>query len=444
MHAAKVLWGDGQFLHIQYFQQQDRYHENRLHRIRHAIHPLAWGVSEVACDVEALTTNTLRLTALSCLFPDGEIYSAPASDELPAPVNLHNLPPATQTVTFHAGLPIVKTHGENCGADSGGRYIQKNLTTPDLFTTAAAAPVSFLRNTVRLVSDLDSLDSYVSFPLLRLQRRAAGGGFELDQTFLPPSLSVSGAPGLFDRLHKLQDKLQAKVEALYAHHSEPRENVIELRTRDISSFWMMHTTSSGYAALSHFMANPELHPEQLFREMLVLAGGLMTYSKAFKLQALPTYKHVDPGPSFAMLDHMIRELLDTVISSKFIAIALPQIRPSYYLGSLDIEKIDQHTQFYVAVSADMPAIELVALVPQRFKMGAPDDVAACVRSALSALRLVHAPQVPVAVPLRPNTYYFVIENKGTLYEHMLKAKAVSLFVPDVFRDLQVQLIAITS
>jgi type VI secretion system protein ImpJ len=74
-------------------------------------------------------------------------------------------------------------------------------------------------------------------------------------------------------------------------------------------------------------------------------------------------------------------------------------------------------------------------------MGAPDDVAACVQSALSALRLVHAPQVPVALPLRPNTYYFAIENKGALYEHMLKAKAVSLFVPDVFRDLQVQLIS---
>ncbi|MDC8756671.1 type VI secretion system baseplate subunit TssK [Janthinobacterium fluminis] len=440
---GKILWSEGLFLRIQHFQQQDRNHAELVHLTKSAIHPFVWGVGNVEIDTAALTTDTLRLTALSCLFPDGEVYAAPSRDALPTPVRLADLPAATQTLTFYAALPCIKEHGENCDANTGARYTQKTVTTQDLFTTAAAAPISYLKPAVRLISDVDVLGSYSHFPLLRLQRKATGG-FELDKSFMPPSLTISAAPGLHERICQLEATLQAKVDSLYAHHSEPRQNVIELRTRDVASFWMLHTASTGYAALSHFMGNPDLHPEQLFREMLVLAGGLMTYSKTFTLRELPAYRHGDPGPGFAALEHIIHELLGTVISSQFLAIPLPMEKPSFYRGSLDAEKIDRYTQLYVAVNANMPAVELVELVPLRFMVGSPDDVGTCVQLSLPGVRLVHAPQVPTAIPVRPSTLYFELEHRGELYEKMLKAKAIMVYVPNVFHDIEIELIAITS
>ncbi len=444
MHSSgKILWSEGLFLRIQHFQQQDRHHAELVRQTRNAIHPFIWGVNHVEFDAEALKTGTLRIVSLSCLFPDGEVYSAPAGDALPSPVRLGELPQATQTVTFYAALPCVKEHGENCDVENGARYTQKTVTTQDLFTTAAAAPISYLKPTVRLISDADALASYSHFPLIRLQRRATGG-FEVDRTFMPPSLTVAAAPGLHERVCQLAATLQAKVDTLFARHSEPRENVIELRSRDVATFWMLHTASIGYAGLSHFMGNPELHPEQLFKEMLVLAGSLMTYSKTFTLDQLPTYRHGDPGPPFAALERIIMELLTTVISAQYTSIPLPMERPSFYRGSLDIEKLDRHTQLYVAVNADMPGHELVDLVPRRFTVGAPDDVATCVRLSISGLRVVHAPQVPPAIPVRPSTYYFEVENRGELYDKMLKAKAISVYVPDVFKELEIELIAIAT
>ena len=47
--------------------------------------------------------------------------------------------------------------------------------------------------------------------------------------------------------------------------------------------------------------------------------------------------------------------------------------------------------------------ELVEVVPLRFKVGAPDDVEKLVLSAMPGVRLAHAPQVPAAVPVRPDT-----------------------------------------
>jgi type VI secretion system protein ImpJ len=444
---SKVLWGEGLFLRPQHFQQQDRYHEARLHQTASALHPYAWGVRKLSIDLDALKADTLRIEELSLIFPDGELYRAPEGDALPLQARLGDLPPATQSITFHAALPSLKAHGDNCaanGADKAdARFGQHERDTHDLFTRAADAPVTYLKKTVRLVSEQEALESYESFPLVRL-RRVATGGFELDPSFTPPSLSIEGAPGLHTQLARLMEKLLAKVNTLYGHHREPSKNVVEIRGGDVASFWLLHTASTGYAALAHFLNHRELHPERLFHDLLALAGGLMTYSRSFKLEDLPAYVHADPGPAFARLDDIIRTLLDTVISSKYFSIALSNDRPSYHLGALDSGKINGQSALYLAVAADMPALQLVEIVPLRFKLGAPEDVDKFVLSAMPGVKLAHAPQVPAALPVRPDTYYFVLENKGILYENMLKAQAISIYVPNGIRDLKLELIAIAA
>jgi type VI secretion system protein ImpJ len=133
-----------------------------------------------------------------------------------------------------------------------------------------------------------------------------------------------------------------------------------------------------------------------------------------------------------------------VISSKYFAIALSNERPSYYLGVLDSGKIDARTTLYLGVSADLPALELVDIVPLRFKIGAPDDVDKLVLSAMPGVKLAYAPQVPSAVPVRPDTYYFALDNRGVLYDAMRKAQSISIYVPNGIRDLNLELIAIAA
>jgi type VI secretion system protein ImpJ len=446
--SGKILWGEGLFLRPQHFQQQDQHHEERLHRTAGLLHPYAWGVGALQVDRDALANNALRLLELSVRFQDGELYAAPASDELPEAVDLSQLPQSAQTLTYHVALPGFKPFGGNVGAagDPGAnavRFQQANRDTPDLYTGAAAAQLSYLRTTVRLVADTEPLDSYVHFPLLRL-RRAATGGFELDGAFVPPSLTIRSAPLLLLQLRRLVDALQAKVGALYGHHREPSKHVIEFRSGDMSSFWLLHTASTAYAALSHYFHNPALHPERLYEQLLALAGSLMTFSKSWLLSDLPAYQHADPGPAFATLHRIIRELLDTVISAKYFAIALREVKPSYFHGMLDSQKIDDKTTFYLAVSAGLPASELVDVVPPRFKVGAPDDVDMFVLSALPGVRLVHAPQVPAAVPVRPDAVYFALEAKGAMYERMLQAQSVSIYVPGNMPDARLDLVAVTA
>ncbi len=311
--AAKVLWGEGLFLRPQHFQRQDQYHEARLHHTASALHPYLWGVAQLQWDLAALKTGTLRLQALSAIFRDGEVFEAlgdgaPGSDTLPPPVDLEALPPAVQEVTYYAALPILNREGMNytaqaskTGTPAATRFAHAMRATPDLFTESTVADVAYLKKTVRLIPDSEARGSYDCLPLIAL-RRTVSGGFEPVPSFMAPSLAIAGAPRLQGVLEHLLDALQAKVSALHGHHREPSRNVIEFRSGDVSSFWLLHTVSTAAAALMHYVRHPALHPERLYEALLGLAGGLLSYSRHYTLASLPAYDHAQPGACFDAID----------------------------------------------------------------------------------------------------------------------------------------------
>lgn len=446
-HAAKVLWGEGLFLRPQHFQRQDAYHEARLHHMAQALHPYGWGVRAIGFDLDALASGMLRTTHMALIFPDGEPYSAPQGDMLPPPIALDTLQAGQNAITFHLVLHPVRELGANCiepGKEGfSARYRSEAVQVPDLYTAAVNAEVIYLRKTVKLLADTEPREQFTSLPVIRI-RRTASGSFELDRDFVPPCLAIEASTTLHQQLQRLLDVLQAKVASLYGLHREPSKNIIEFRSGDVASFWLLHTANTAFASLSHLAQHASLHPERLFQELLALAGALMTFAKTYSLADLPVYDHEAPGPAFARLDHIIRDLLDTVISTRYFAIALSETRRSFHVGHLDSGKIDDKTAFYMAVAASMPLAELVEAVPARFKIGAPEDVDKLVLSAMPGVRLVYAPQVPPAVPIKAGACYFSVDSKSPLYERMLQARSVAIYAPAGIADLHIELIAVTS
>jgi type VI secretion system protein ImpJ len=445
IRSSKVLWGEGLFLRPQHFQRQDAYHEWRLAETARAIHPFSWGVRRMRVDSDALANGVLRLTELQAILPDGDLYATPMDDELPEVVSLASLPAGVSEMVFHLALQPVRAAGTNFSGEgqdaSAVRYVQRNEQAADWYTGAVESELATLRRRGRLLADNEPHDHLVTLPLVRVRRQATGA-FELDGNFVPPAVAIDASPTLQAMLRRLLDVLQAKVDALYGAHREPSQNVIEFRSGDIASFWLLHTCSAAFAGLSHLHHQPQLHPERLYERMLELAGALMTFSKTYGLADLPVYRHEAPGSSFAKLDHIVRELLETVISTRSFAISLSEVRPSYHLARLDSQKIDGNTRLFLGVQAAMQPSEIVESIPQRLKLGAPDDVEKLVLSATSGVRLSHVPQVPVAIPVRPGSYYFAIEPRGPLYERMLQAHALSLYAPANLPELRMELFAL--
>ena len=119
------------------------------------------------------------------------------------------------------------------------------------------------------------------------------------------------------------------------------------------------------------------------------------------------------------------------------------MRPSYWLGSLESDKITRDTRLYIPVSSGMMQNhELVQLVPLRFKVGNTVDVEQRVVAALPVIPLHHLMQVPTAIPVRSGVSYFEIEPNNELYQRMLDAESICIYIPAGFQDISIELIAV--
>lgn len=442
----KLLWGEGLFLKPQHFQAQDLYHEQRLAGALRNVHPYLWGIGSLALDRDALDSGLLRFSVLQVMWPDGESFDAPYVDSLPNARNLADVDVPAEGLVFHLALPLLREDGGNYAAKQEGgalatRYTQGSEMAQDLYTRAVASELTVLRKAPRLLADHEPREQFVSIPVVRI-RRTATGGFEADANFMPPALSIGALPTLEGMLRRLLDMLQAKVAALYGHHREPSKHVIEFRSGDVASFWLLHTASAAFASMSHYMHHPRLHPERLYQDMLALAGQLLTFSKSYSLADLPAYDHGNPGPAFLALDRIIRELINTVISARYVAIAVNEVKPGFHHARLDSDKLTDGASFYLAVASDMVPAELVEVVPLRLKIGAPDDVEKLVLSSMPGVKLMAAPQVPAAIPVRPGSYYFSIEPHGPIFDRMMQAKSMAIYVPSGFKDFKLELMAV--
>lgn len=439
--TSKIMWSEGLTLGPQHFQRQDLYHETRLQRIASALNPYFWGVRAMQWNLDGLGHSRLSADALSVIFPDGDIYEAPGGDLLPEPVDLARLPAEVDTFTFHASLAILRPHGGNVGGN--GRYTCNEFETPDLFSEALAIDVPFLRKQVRLTAHAETGASCTSIPVVQV-RRAQQGGFELDPGFIPPSVTIGASPMLAHMLEGLVSVMTAKIESLQRTHRKASSGVYEVGAGDITSWWMLNILSTANAQLMHCAGSEGLHPEAMFRQMLAAVGGLMTFSDRYKTADLPAYRHEMLGEVFAELDTLLRDLVDTVIGTKYFIIPLvaDRSRRAYSRAVLDPAKVTPQTQLCLAVTADMPGLELVATVPIRLKVAAPDDLESIVGSALPGVPLAHIPQVPPAIPVRPNTYYFSLSTKSLLYEKAIAAGALAIYTPDGIPALKLELIGV--
>ena len=439
--ASKIMWSEGLTLGPQHFQCQDLYHETRLHQMVLALNPYFWGVRAVQWNLDGLANNWLGANAMSVIFPDGEIYEAPAADLLPEPVDLSGLPAHLDTFTFCAALALVKPHGGN--ANENGRYVCRDIESADLYSEALAIEVPFLKKQARLIARSEASGQHISVPVVQI-RRASQGGFELDPSFVPPSITIGAAPVLRGMLEGLVSIMTAKIESLQRTHRKASSKVYEVGAGDISSWWMLNILSTASAQLMHCARTPGLHPEAMFRQMLAAVGGLMTFSDRFKTADLPAYRHEALGEVFTELDGLLRDLVDTVIGTKYFIIPLvaDRGRRAYSQAVLDPAKVTPQTQLCLAVTADMPGLELVGMVPIRLKVAAPKDLESIVGSALPGVPLAHMPQVPPAIPVRPNCYYFALSTKSPLYEKALETGAIAIYTPDGIPGLNIELLAI--
>jgi type VI secretion system protein ImpJ len=449
----KVLWGEGLFIRPQHFQQQDAFHQWRLQQAMRFMHPYACGIHKLEIDHTALQSGQLRVLALELVFPNGEFYSAPTEDDLPEPRDVASavdLAPNGQATFAAVCAPLRDGAATSCApslkeAGVSVPYHRFERAVYDQFTNAPVGSVTSLKRAVHLMGSSEPDNHLTSMPLV-LVRRNSLGAFEFDPAYMPPCLNIRASSAMHRLLENFLVLLRSKVQALSSKHGELSKNIVEFRSGDTASFWLLHTARHAYGSLLHLSRNPGLHPERLFECLLQLVCSLGTFSKESELGTLPQYEHLQPGHGFAQLETLIRDLLETVIPTRHFGLALRDMGHGIYHADLNNPKITPTTHLYLGVKASLSAAQIALMVPKLFKIGSPDDVQNCITGATSGVPLMHMAQVPTEINLRSGLQYFALQAQGPsseMFERMRQAQTLALYcATHEFKDVSLELIAL--
>jgi type VI secretion system protein ImpJ len=178
--------------------------------------------------------------------------------------------------------------------------------------------------------------------------------------------------------------------------------------------------------------------------MLGLAGALTTFALNENVRDLPDYDHDALGESFTELDTQIRKLLEIVRQSKCIVVPLRFVDRFVWTGSIEDERQLDATQFIISVNSPIPVEELISKFPQLAKISASEELNRLIRSSLPGLNLRHLPSPPSTVPLNLSCQYFTLSATGPLWNNILQARALSVFVPGEIADPKMELLTILS
>ncbi len=272
--------------------------------------------------------------------------------------------------------------------------------------------------------------------------RNAQGRFEIDPAFVPPCLFLSAHERLTGRIDRLSEILGSKSASLAVRRRERSDRIADFAVADVSLFWLLHSVNSTWPELARLRAAPDQHPERLYIVLARLAGALLTFSTTETLKSIPAYDHSSPEPVFAELESLIRNLLDTVIPSCVVPIALAHDKPTVWSGMINDERLTVGADYYLAVRADLPAHELLDQLPRLCKAGSPDEVEQIVNSALPGIPLRAMSRLPAAIPIRIENQYFALDSAHPAFKRMVAARACQFYVPASLREVSLELYAV--
>jgi type VI secretion system protein ImpJ len=448
MKIDRPLWSAGTLLSPQQFQQQARWEAWANESLAHLslVHP--WGVQAVAFDLDALRLGKLKATQVRVRMPDGTLIDTDHVDRLPPALELARLlSEASEEATLLLALPLEQANGNNCLFDGGRadrpmRYRQDWRDVQDIYADEVQS-VGILEHALSLRLNTDENADYLTCPIARLVRDGQGA-WSVDPAYVPPLLNFSAHAGLLAQLDNLLTQLSAKRQRLMGMRRESNQRMADFAVADVSLFWLLNALNTYQPVLADLKAYPARHPEQVYQELIKLAGGLLTFSLDHDIDRIPGYRHEQLESVFPPLLSMISTLLEASLPSRVIALDLEEVGANRWQVTLNDARLREPdgADLYLSVRCRLPAAQLQSQFPRLCKAGTPDNVDHLINAALDGIPLQPLSHVPAAIPLRLENQYFALDISHPKGRAMLAEGVCAFYVPSTLADVKLELFAV--
>lgn len=445
----RVVWFEGMTLDPHHFQQWDRYQHSVAHGRTRALHRHDWGFTHLELDRDRLANGELALIRARGMMSDGLLFDIPDRDAAPEPRSVQeHFPPSAEQVGVYLSVPTEKHNGSNIVRQGGNhrsdaRYGAEAVTVYDENTGVDERQIEVAKARFHLRFETENLSAFTALQVGAI-KRTSGGAFELDERYVPTTLTVRASDRLVALARRILELLVSRSGAL-AERREAAAAQRELSPGDVTALMLLSAVNTYIPQVNHHFKGAGSHPEQLYLTLLALAGQLAAVVQRVPVQPreFPVYDHSDLSGCFNRLDSILTEMLGGAAPpSNYSQIPLKQQRENLYVGNLDARVLEHARLFLVTRSDEMQESRIVAELPKMLRIASPATIDAVLRSYTRALTIEHTHRLPVGMPVDQRASYFQLQKRGPFWESIQETGAVAIFIPREFTSVDIKLIAV--
>jgi type VI secretion system protein ImpJ len=426
----RVIWSEGTFLRPQHFQQQDRCFDQLVRTALGLSRAYAWGFRSLEIDRALLQTGKIAVMRCRGVFSDGTLFSVPEEQD-PPPV-LDVAADAADRIVY-LGAPIERSAlaADELAAASDGltRLVKREIEVYDTAedSLGSRAAIEIGRMPLRLLLQGEALAGYHTIPMLRIAEVSNDHKVLLHESFIPTCTDHRASAQLTEFLAELQGLLRQRAESQAEFVSASGRGSVA----EVTDFLLLQLMNRLEPVITHLCDSGGLHPEDLYRLFLAIAGELATFTtEARRPEPLPRYDHENLILSFGPVEDAIRRSLQWMREKTAIAIPIEELGYGIRRAVINDRPLLETASFVLEVSADLDADRLMKAFRDHSKVAPQQMIRELVMQALPGIPPRPRPNAPRQLPYHANAVYFEIDTGHQLWAAVVQSGLLTLHVAD--------------
>jgi len=212
---------------------------------------------------------------------------------------------------------------------------------------------------------------------------------------------------------------------------------------EIGDFLYLQVINRYLPVLKHLTCLQGVHPEELYRILIGMAGEIATFVAAEKkAPEFPDYQHDQLYATFEPVMESLRQSLSAVLEQSALQIPLRERKYGIRVATVNDRTLLDQARFILAVTAEMPTDEVRKRIPLQLKIGTVEQIRQLVNVQLPGVRTRPLPVAPRQIPFHTGYVYFELEQTGELWEQLKTSGGFAFHLGGEFPGFKIEFWAI--
>ncbi|MCP4972042.1 MAG: type VI secretion system baseplate subunit TssK [Arcobacter sp.] len=416
----RIIWKEGLFIRPQHFQQNDRYYNYELRTRTYQSRQNNWGFFDFRINEHLLSTGKIIIDNASGIMPDGTLFDINSKDLYNLTLDINS---TDMNKFVYLSLPVNIKNSDETHFEE-----QKNLITrykaqmvPNVPNVNAGevsnGDIFVAQHNFKLQLEDELSDNYISLKIAKISNVSNSGIISLDEKFLASYLHLNSSKYLLSQINELTSMLSYRAEKLSQKISDSI-----LQTSEMGDYLMLQVLNKYNSSFHFLLTQDKIHPDELFRELNILAAELAVFMKKEKrLLVQFIYEHINQSLSFDSILEEIKSMLTMVLEQNSISLEIEERKYGIHIVPIKDKELVKNSTFIFSVSADLSAEKVKETLVSGLKIGTIETIKNLVNYHLVGFKIKPLSNPPKEIPYRVNHLYFKLELNAKNLNELVKS-----------------------